>query len=38
MIWCETPGQQIIVGQFTYTVPHPNITTTLMTTFPATIA
>jgi hypothetical protein len=39
--WCDTPGQPIITvvnGQFTYTVPHPNITTSLMTAFPATIA
>jgi hypothetical protein len=25
-------------GQFTYTVPHPNVTTRLTTTFPATVA
>jgi hypothetical protein len=39
--WCDTPGQPIITvqnGQFTYTVPHPNVTTSLMTAFPATIA
>ena len=40
--WCETPGQPIITvenGQFTYTVPHPNITNTSLTTaFPAPVA
>jgi hypothetical protein len=39
--WCDTPGQPIITvenGQFTYTVPHPNVSITLTTAFPATIA
>ena len=39
--WCETPGQPIITvenGQFTYTVPHPNVTTSITPSFSATIA
>jgi hypothetical protein len=39
--WCDTPGQPIITvenGQFIYTVPHPNISISLTTAFPATIA
>jgi hypothetical protein len=39
--WCDSPGQPIITvqnGQFTYTVPHPNVTTSLTTAFPATVA
>jgi hypothetical protein len=39
--WCDSPGQPIITvenGQFTYTVPHPNLSVGLVTAFPATIA
>jgi hypothetical protein len=39
--WCDSPGQPIITvenGQFTYTVPHPNLSIGLLTAFPATIA
>jgi hypothetical protein len=39
--WCDSPGQPIITvenGQFTYTVPHPNVTVGLDLRFPATIA
>ncbi len=39
--WCDSPGQPIITvsgGQFTYTVPHPNIPTTTQPTYLATMA
>ena len=39
--WCDTPGQPIITvenGQFTYTLPHPNVSVNLDLAFPATIA
>jgi hypothetical protein len=40
-VWCETPGQPIITvenGHFTYTVPHPNVTTSITASLSATIA
>jgi hypothetical protein len=39
--WCDTPGQPLITvesGQFTYTLPHPNVSVNLDLAFPATIA
>jgi hypothetical protein len=39
--WCETPGQPIITvasGQFSYTVPHPNVPGDPTPTFLATFA
>jgi hypothetical protein len=39
--WCKTPGQPIITitnGQFSYTVPHPNIPGNPSPTFEATTA
>ena len=39
--WCDSPGQPVITvenGQFTYTVPHPNVTTSITASFSATIA
>jgi hypothetical protein len=39
--WCQTPGQPIVAvanGQFSYTVPHPNLPGNPSPTFPATMA
>jgi hypothetical protein len=39
--WCDTPGQPIITvanGQFTYSVPHPDVPGEATPTFPATMA
>ena len=39
--WCTSPGQPVITiagGQFSYTVPHPNVPDEPAPVFPATIA
>ena len=39
--WCNTPGQPIITianGQFTYSVPHPDVPGAATLVFPATMA
>lgn len=39
--WCDSPGQPVITvanGQFTYAVPHPNISGTPTPVYPASMA
>ena len=40
-LWCDTPGQPVITvanGQFDYAVPHPNVPSNYMPSYPATFA